>query len=49
MLCQEVLSRLIDRELLRGNFSGVKMNQGGMDISYVMYAIEIMLLSKEYS
>ena len=46
ILCQEVLSRLIDRELLKGNFSGVKMNRGGLDISHVMYADDIMLFSK---
>jgi hypothetical protein len=46
MLCQEVLSRLIDRELLRGNISGVKMNRGGQDISHVMYVDNIMLFSK---
>ena len=46
ILCQEVLSRLIDRELLKGNFSGVKMNRGGPDISHVMYADDIMLFSK---
>ena len=39
-------SGLIDRELLRGNFRGVKMNRGGPDISHVMYADDIMLFSK---
>ena len=46
ILCQEVLSRLIARELLRGNISGVKMNRGGQDISHVMYVDDIMLFSK---
>ena len=49
ILCQEVLFRLIDRELMNGNFSGIKMNRGGPEISHVMYADDIMLFSKASS
>ena len=31
---------------MKGNFSGVKMNKGGIPISHVMYANDIMIFSK---
>lgn len=36
----------IKNELMKGNFSGVKMNKGGIPISHVMYANDIMIFSK---
>ncbi len=49
ILCRKVLYRLIDRELMNGNFSGIKMNRGGPEISHVMYTDDIMLFSKASS
>ena len=46
ILCQEILSRLIDREQAAGTVSGVKMNTGGLAFTNVMFADDIMLFSK---
>jgi hypothetical protein len=49
ILCQEVLSRIIDREHMIGNIKGVKMNMGGPDFTHVMFADDLMLFSKASS
>lgn len=46
ILCQEVFSRLIDREHAAGNMRGVKMNVRGLDFTNVMFTDDIMLFSK---
>uniref|UniRef100_A0A2N9HCV7 Reverse transcriptase domain-containing protein n=1 Tax=Fagus sylvatica TaxID=28930 RepID=A0A2N9HCV7_FAGSY len=46
IICQEVLSRLIDREFLSGNVKGVKMNVAGPAFTHVMYADDIMVFAK---
>ena len=46
IICQEVLSRLIDREFLYGNVKGVKMNVAGLAFTHVMYADDIMVFAK---
>uniref|UniRef100_A0A2N9FEW4 CCHC-type domain-containing protein n=1 Tax=Fagus sylvatica TaxID=28930 RepID=A0A2N9FEW4_FAGSY len=46
IICQEVLSRLIDREFLHGNVKGVKMNVAGPAFTHVMYADDIMVFAK---
>uniref|UniRef100_A0A2N9FQS3 Reverse transcriptase domain-containing protein n=1 Tax=Fagus sylvatica TaxID=28930 RepID=A0A2N9FQS3_FAGSY len=46
ILCQEVLSRLINRAQAVGSIRGVKMNTGGPDFTNVMFADDIMLFSK---
>ena len=49
ILCQEVLSRIIDRKHMIGNIKGVKMNMGGPDFTHVMFADDLMLFSKASS
>jgi hypothetical protein len=46
ILGQEVLSRIIDREFLKGSINGVKMNVNGPAFIHVMYADDIMLFAK---
>ena len=46
ILCQEVLSRIIDREHAAGSLSGVQMNHGGPEITNVMFADDLMLFAK---
>ncbi len=46
IICQEVLSRLIDREFLHGNVKGVKMNVASPAFTHVMYADNIMVFAK---
>uniref|UniRef100_A0A2N9G0U3 Reverse transcriptase domain-containing protein n=1 Tax=Fagus sylvatica TaxID=28930 RepID=A0A2N9G0U3_FAGSY len=46
ILCQEVFSRLIDKEHAAGNMRGVKMNVRGPNFTNVMFADDIMLFSK---
>ena len=46
IICQEVLSRLIDREFLYGNVKGVKMNVAGPAFTHVMYVDDIMVFAK---
>jgi hypothetical protein len=46
ILCQEVLSRLIDREFLAGTVKGVKMNVAGPAFTHVMYADDIMVFAR---
>ncbi len=46
ILCQEVLSTLIERELVAGSIHGVNMNVGGPTFTNVMFAHDIMLFSK---
>jgi hypothetical protein len=49
ILCQEVLSRIIDREHMARNLFGVKMNVGGPEVTNVMFANDLMLFSKASS
>ncbi len=49
ILCQEVLSRIIDREHMAENLSCVKMNVGGPEVTNVMFADDLMLFSKASS
>lgn len=46
ILCQEVLSRLIDREFAVGSLNGVKMNRTGPAFTHVMYADDLMLFAR---
>ena len=46
ILGQEVLSRMLDKELRDGNISGVKPSIRGPTITHVMYANDIVLFSK---
>ena len=46
ILCQEVLSRLIDKEFATGVISGVSMNRNGLAFTNVTYADDIMLFAK---
>uniref|UniRef100_A0A2N9I0Z5 Reverse transcriptase domain-containing protein n=1 Tax=Fagus sylvatica TaxID=28930 RepID=A0A2N9I0Z5_FAGSY len=49
ILCQEVLSRLIDRQFNSGAINGVKMNPSGPAFTHVMYADDLMLFAKATS
>lgn len=46
ILGQEVLSRLLDKELNSGNLSGVKASTKGPALTHVMYTGDIVLFSK---
>ena len=46
ILCQEMLSRIIEREHATSSIQGVKMNVGGPSFTNVMYADDIMLFAK---
>uniref|UniRef100_A0A2N9H0H1 aminobutyraldehyde dehydrogenase n=1 Tax=Fagus sylvatica TaxID=28930 RepID=A0A2N9H0H1_FAGSY len=46
ILCQEVLSRLIEREYATGALHGVKMNPSGPAFTHVTYADDLMLFAK---
>uniref|UniRef100_A0A2N9HH03 Reverse transcriptase domain-containing protein n=1 Tax=Fagus sylvatica TaxID=28930 RepID=A0A2N9HH03_FAGSY len=46
ILCQEVLSRLIERSFASGAIHGVKMNTNGPAFTHVMYADDLMLFAK---
>jgi hypothetical protein len=46
ILCQEVLSRLIEQQFRLGQMSGVKMNASGLAITHVMFADNLMLFVK---
>ncbi len=49
ILCQEVLSQLIDRKLVAGTISSVSMNKNGPAFTNVMYADDIMLFARASS
>jgi exonuclease III len=46
ILCQEVLSRMFERQHALGNLHGVRMNVTGPAISHVMFADDIMIFAK---
>ena len=46
ILCQEVLSRLIEHDLRLKNIAGIKSSINGPTISHVMYADDIILFTK---
>ncbi len=46
ILCQEVLSRLIERSFASSAIHGVKMNTNGPTFTHVMYADDLMLFTK---
>ena len=46
ILCQEVLSMILEKECVEGRISGVKASIGGLAITHVMYADDIVLFSK---
>ena len=46
ILCQEVLSRLIESEYATKALQGVKMNPSGPAFTHVMYADDLMLFAK---
>uniref|UniRef100_A0A2N9HGL8 Reverse transcriptase domain-containing protein n=1 Tax=Fagus sylvatica TaxID=28930 RepID=A0A2N9HGL8_FAGSY len=46
ILCQEVLSRMFERQHAVGNLHGVRMNVTGPAISHVMFADDIMIFAK---
>lgn len=49
IICQEVLSHLIDRQFMNGDIHEVKMNVAGLAFTHVMYADDIMFFSKANS
>ena len=46
ILGQEVLSRMLDRELMKGNINGAKASIRSPTLTHVMYANDIVLFSK---
>ncbi len=46
IICQEVLSRLIDQQFILRNISGVSMNVSGPAINHVMFADDLMMFTK---
>jgi hypothetical protein len=46
IMCQEVLSRIIDRQFALRKLSGAKMNVAGPPITHVMFADDLMLFTK---
>ena len=46
ILCQEVFSRILEKEFMEKNISGVKASIGSTPITHVMYADDIVLFSK---
>jgi hypothetical protein len=46
ILCQKVLSTVIDREFLNGAIKGVKVNVVGPSFRHVIYADDIMVFAK---
>ncbi len=46
IMCQEVLSRMIEKEYIERGIKGVKMNIGGSSITHAMYVDDLMLFSK---
>ena len=46
IICQEVLSRLIDREMHNGAIKGVKADRAGPPISHLMHANDLVLFCK---
>ena len=46
ILCQDVLSRLIDQQFSLGNILGVRMNVSGPTITHVMFADDLMLFAR---
>ena len=46
ILGQEVLSRMLDKELCTGNISGAKASARGPAVTHFMYADDIVLFSK---
>lgn len=46
ILCQKVLSIIIDREFLNGAIKGVKVNVVGLSFTHVIYADDIMVFAK---
>lgn len=49
ILCQEVLSRLIEREFIARNIHVVKMNPNSPAFTHIMYADDLMLFAKASS
>ena len=49
IICQEILSRTIEKEFLNDGLHGVQMNLAGPAFTYVMYADDIMLFAKANS
>ncbi len=45
ILCQKVLSQLIDQQFSLRNISGVRMNVSGLAITHVMFADDLMLFA----
>lgn len=46
ILCQEVLSRMIESKFLSGAIKGLKMNLAGPTFTHVMYVDDIMMFAK---
>ena len=46
ILCQEVLSRILEKEFKEKNISGVKASIGSTPITHVMYADDVVIFSK---
>jgi hypothetical protein len=46
ILCQDILSRMIEKEHRLGQVNGVKMNLNGPPFTHVMYADDLMLFAR---
>ena len=49
IMCQDVLSRMLDREILAGRLSGVKASRTNPAVTHIMYADDIVVFSKANS
>ena len=49
ILCQDVLSRMIEKEFLEGRLTGIKLNIGWPPLTHIMHADDIVLFSKTTS
>ena len=46
ILCQEILSRMLEKNFAEGNLRGVKASSGGPTVTHIMFANDIVLFSK---
>ena len=46
ILCQEILSRMLDREFSEGRLSGVETSLSDLTLTHVMYVDDIVLFTK---
>ena len=46
IICQEILSRIINRAVQRGELSGVRANRTGLVFTHLMHADDVVLFSR---